>query len=697
MNDPQHSTGRCAGILNRSLILPVLLGLALSAPTVAVAQDRDQEKQRLSAEVLWQLDRIGAPVISPDGETVVVPVTSFDAETDEAETRLWFLDPDGETEQRPLTAAGATASSPVFSPDGSRLAFVSQRGEDEAGQIYLLPIGQPGEAVRLTDMPTGVSALRWVGDHIYFISRIWPDRPLAEQGDAVAEDEEDKVSAFVWNALPYSHWDHYIEEDRARHLFRIPAAGGEVEPLTPGTGLELPRSEADTDSYDVAPDEDLVAFVANSAAGKVYANPDVYLLDVDAGEVENLTEGNPAPDMAPQFSPVGSRLAWLSQSIPGFYGDQAKLRLRDLDSGSVSTLHEDWDRSMAGLVWRPDGQALLGAIADAGTRRAWEIPVGGGAPRALTGENDFGAFAVSDAGRVAALHQSSLHPARVVLFEADDPSPRRIDRFNDEQLADVAIGTRESVTYTGADGREIQMWVHYPPGFDRRKEYPLFLLIHGGPHGAITDNFHYRWNAQTFASWGYVTAWPNFHGSSSFGQEFTDSINPDWITRPYEDVIAAAEWLMDKDWIDEDRVVAGGGSYGGYLSSIILGREHPFNTLVIHAAVYDLYAQMAADFTVHGQRFGEFWDAPEIYQEISPHFYADRFETPALVIHGQNDLRVPVGQGFELFRTLQTKGIDSRLVYYPDENHWVLKRSNSLHWYGEVRDWIARYAEPGPR
>jgi len=678
----------------RFAALASLFFLISSDPALA---QPDDEEQRLSAEVLWQLARVGAPVISPDGEHVVTPVTTYDAETDEGETRLWLLDPDGEAPGRALTAAGATASEPVFSPDGKHLAFVSKRGEDEAGQVYLLPMDGPGEATRLTDLPTGASGLRWVGEHLYFVSHIWPDRPLEEQGEAKKEDEEDKVSAFVWNRMPYSYWDHYIEEDRSRHLFRIPASGGDVEPLTLDTGVELPRSEAGAGSYDVAPDEGQLAFVANSAPGAAYPDMDIYLLDLDGGAPENLTEGNAAPDMAPDFSPNGGQLAWLSQSIPGFYGDQARLKLRDLDSGEVRTLHENWDRSLSGLVWRPDGQALFGAIADAGLRRGYEIPVDGDTPTAITGDVEVDALAVSDTGRLVARRHSSLHPARIVVLDGEADEPRRIDAFNDDILADVAIGTRESVTYTGADGQEIQMWVHYPPGFDPDEEYPLFLLIHGGPHGAISDNFHYRWNAQTFASWGYVTAWPNFHGSASFGQDFTDSINPDWITRPYTDVIAAAEWLMDKDWIDEDRVVAGGGSYGGYLSSIILGREHPFNALVIHAAVYDLYAQMAADFTVHGQRFGEFWDEPEIYQEISPHYYADRFETPSLVIHGQNDLRVPVGQAFELFRTLQTKGVESRLVYYPDENHWVLKRSNSIHWYGEVRDWIARFAEPGPR
>ena len=239
------------------------------------------------------------------------------------------------------------------------------------------------------------------------------------------------------------------------------------------------------------------------------------------------------------------------------------------------------------------------------------------------------------------------------------------------------------------------MWVHYPHGFDKNKKYPLFLLIHGGPHGAMTDAFTFRWNAQTFASWGYVVAWHNFHGSSGFGQNFTDAINPDWLTLPYEDTKKAAEWFAQKPWIDADRMVAGGGSYGGYLSSILVGKEHPFKTLVIHAAVYNYYTMMAGDFAVHATRFGDYWDNPEIYQKFSPHYFAKDFKTPSLIIHGQLDYRVPVGQAFELFRTLQHKGIESRLIYYPDENHWILKPNNSIYWYSQVKEWIGKYAEPG--
>lgn len=657
------------------------------------------EDSGLSAEVLWQLDRVGSPVVSPDGKQVVVPVTSYDHQEnkDVSETRLWLLSTKVGAPQRPLTAAGAKASSPVFSPDGAHLAFVSKRDNDEVGQIYVLPMSEPGEAQRLTELPTGASGLRWRGDHIYFISSVLPDRSWEEIADDLKAREEDGVSAMVWDSLPYSFFDHYLDQERENHLFRIPGTGGEVELITQDANLKFHRDDVGKSHYDVSSNESLIALVVNSSAGEVYPNPDVYLLSMADGTTSNLTVDNPAPDVSPQFSPNGRQLAYQRQNIKGFYGDQYKLMLHDVSTGATAALHPQWDRSASGLTWAPDSRGFYAAIDDAGTRRIHYIPAGRGEPRAITGETDFGGLTAASDGTLVATNQSAVHPNRIVKVNRRNGSTERLDTFNDETLADVELGTFESVTYAGYDGKEIQMWVHYPPGFDPDQKYPLMLLIHGGPHGAITNNFHYRWNAQTFASWGYVTAWPNFHGSSGFGQDFVDAINPDWITKPYADVIAAAEYLLDKPYIDEKRTVAAGGSYGGYLSSIVLGREHPFNALVIHAAVYDLYAQMSADFAVNMERFGPHWEKPEIYREQSPHYYAASFNTPSLIIHGQKDLRVPVGQGFELFRTLQTRGIDSRLIYYPDENHWVLKRANSLHWYAQVRSWVARYAEPGPK
>jgi dipeptidyl aminopeptidase/acylaminoacyl peptidase len=651
----------------------------------------------LSAEILWKLDRLGTPVISPDGEQVVVAVTRYAEDDGEAETRLWLLGRDAR-EERALTMAGASASSPVFSPDGSQLAFVSKRGEDEAGQVYVLPMTGPGEAQQLTDIPTGASALRWVGEHVYFVSNIWPGKTFEEMATSIEEQAEDRVSAHVWNRMPYSFWDHWLDEERERHVYRIHVKAGEVEALTLGTGLQLPRgSWGGSGEYDVTPDGGTLAFTANSRTEGIYPDNDIFLLEIGGDDALNITTDNTANDGTPMFSPDGESLAFLSQSIEGFYGDTARLQVRDLDSGRTRQLHADWDRSMSGLVWTPGSDGFFGAIDDAGTRRVYAIPLGDESPKLVTPETSFDGLSISANGKLVARNQSFVYPPRVVAVDTKTRAVRRLEDFNDAVLEDVDMGTYESVTYQGADGADIQMWVNYPPGFDSRKEYPLFLLIHGGPHGAITDTFHFRWNAQAFSAWDYVTAWPNFHGSSGFGQDFTDSINPDWATKPYADVIAAAEWLNEKSWIDSERTVAGGGSYGGYLSSILLGREHPFNTLVIHAAVYDLFSQNSADFAVHEQRFGPYWKNEETVRELSPHFAAEKFRTPSLILHGQNDLRVPVGQAFELFRALQLQGVESRLVYYPDENHWILTRDNSLHWYHSVRDWIGKFAEPGPK
>jgi len=660
-----------------------------------------QETQRLSAEVLWKLSRLASPVISPvDGQVVVAVTTYPESDVPEEsftpESRLWLLSTESGARQRPLTASGSQANEPVFSPDGKHLAFVGKRNEDENGQIYVLPMDVPGEAVRLTDVPTGVSAPRWVGEHIYFVSNVWPDKTFAEMAEKIKAEKDSKISAKVWNEMPYAYWDHWIDENRQNHLYRIPAAGGEVEAITLGTNLQLPRTEAGTGEYDISPDGALVAFVANSRTEGVYENLDLFLMRIGSNKPENITQGNEASDWMPMFAPDGRSLAYIRQSIPGFYADQAKLMIRDLRSDTTRPVLENWDRSAAGLVWAPDSSGLYGAIDDAGTRRVYFLPLEGD-PKRMTNSTDFDGLSIAQDGTLVARNQSAVYPPRVVLIGQANEAVRRLDQFNDDVLAQVDMGTYESVTYTGADGDEIQMWVHFPPGFDSSKKYPLFMAIHGGPHGAWTDLFHFRWNSQTFSSWGYVTAWPNFHGSTGFGQDFTDSINPDWLTKPYADVMAATDWLVDQPWIDSSRMVAAGGSYGGYLSTVLLGRENPFNALVIHAAVYDMYAQTSADFAVHDERFGPYWENPDIYNAISPHLFAANFNTPSLVIHGQKDLRVPVGQAFELFRALQTRGVESRLVYYPDENHWILSRDNSVNWYGEVRSWVERYAPPGPR
>lgn len=671
--------------------------LCVFLPVMAFASTA--EDKSLSIERMWQLERIGSPVASKDGQFIVAPVTRFDVKADQGHTRLWLFSADGK-KQTPLTAEGLRASEATFSPDGKQLAFVSQRNKDEAGQIYLLSLTNPGEAQRLTEVPTGVYGIKWVGEHLYFITRIWPGKNWDEMAAQLKAEKEKKVSARQWNALPYSQFDHWLDENRQAHVFRIAAKGGEVQAITQPLGIELNRSGQGASSYDIDPQERYIAFNTDSKASdahKTDPKSDLLLAAIGGDNVTNLSANNTGSDGDPAFSPDGKSLAFGRQRINGFYADNSRVVVYDLAAKTSRELTTNWDRSVNGAIWSSDSRGFYASVDDAATSRLYYIDAKTGKQRAITQETSFGRPALAGKNTLVATNESFLYPAQLVKVDARNGKTTRLDTFNNELLNSTEFGTYESVTYQGADGKDIQMWVHYPAGFDKSKKYPLFLLIHGGPHNAIGNSFSYRWNAQTFASWGYVTAWPNFHGSSGFGQEFADSINPDWRTKPLADIQAATAWFQNQPWIDNDRMVAGGASYGGYLSSILLGTEHPFKALLIHAAVYNMYSQMSADFAVHATRFGNYWDNPEIYKSISPHYYAGNFNTPTLVIHGQLDYRVPVGQGFELFRTLQSRGVESRMIYFPDENHWILKPNNSIYWYNQVKDWMTRFAEPGAK
>jgi dipeptidyl aminopeptidase/acylaminoacyl peptidase len=646
-------------------------------------------KQPFTIERSWEIQRLGTPTISPDGSRIVAPVTRFVMAEDRGYTDLWIWNADGSGERR-FTTHTSGENAPVFSPDGKHIAFVAQREDDKAPQLYVMPI-DGGEATRLTTLATGVQSPKWIGDggKLAFVSRVFTDLPLADQGKRLEERSTSKMTARVFDGS-VTAWDQYLDE-REFHVFAVPAAGGEVQALTQPTGFSLPRASVQgTDAlFALSPDGTELAFVADSDPAPNRSNNDVFTVALGSEAATNLTADNPANDGSPAYSPDGRYLSYSQQRIKGFYADRMRLMLRERRSGDTRELYPDFDRSISGALWADNSKRLYASIDDAGTERVYELPIDG-APRALTGVESVGSLALAKSGRLVGLRQTFIEPPTLVSIDTRRGSTSKLSTINDALLAATDFGTYESITYTGANGAEIQMWVNYPPGFDKTKKYPFFMLIHGGPHNAITNGMAFRWNAQVFGSWGYVTAWPNFHGSSGFGQAFTDSINPNWADQPYEDVIKAAEWFAQQPWIDAERMVAGGGSYGGYLTSLILGREHPFRALVAHAAVYNLYTQYAADFAVEMPRFGGFWepDNRAMIEKISPHYHAANFKTPTLVVHGQNDLRVPVNHGVELYQTLLMKGVPTRYVYYPNENHWILKPQNSVFWYQQVKRWF---------
>jgi dipeptidyl aminopeptidase/acylaminoacyl peptidase len=683
----------------RSSNLPARLLAAalatLATPALATAG--------LGVEAMWALARVGDPVISPDGRFAVAPVTRFDVKDDKGYTDLWLFTTDGGA-PRQLTSDRASDTSPAFSPDGRLVAFVSKRGDDKENQLYVIPV-DGGEARRVTNLPTGAGAPKWFpdGTKLAFVSAIWTDLVSWEdQGKRRKEREESKMSAKVWSRAPIAYWDRYLD-DREPHLFSIALEGGEPQAISRLSGFHLSKQEYGQNSYDISPDGLEVAFAANTDRSGTAPNHDLITVETcGCKPPRNLTPDNPADDGAPRYSPDGRWLAYTAQSIPGFYADRARLRLIDRGGGAPADLSGGWDRSAGSLLWSGDSKAIYSAIDDAATNRIYRFDLARpGAPRAVTTTPSFSGLALATApkarGTAVAIRQSFSEPPTLVRLDLARGAATKLSTFNDAALADVRHGRVESVTYAGSGGAPIQMWVVYPPDFDAAKKYPVFMLLHGGPHNGIQDAVQWRWNAQVFASWGYVVTWHNFHGSSGFGQAFTDSINPDRITKPYEDTIKAAEWLAAQPWADRERMVAGGGSYGGFLASTLLGRPHPFKALIAHAAVYNSFTQIAADYGAEKDRFFEFWERPEEFARYSPHTNAGNFATPTLVIHGQNDLRVPVNHGVELFNTLQKRGVPSKMVYFPDENHWILKPQNSLFWYRTVQEWIAQYAPPGAR
>jgi dipeptidyl aminopeptidase/acylaminoacyl peptidase len=654
----------------------------------------------LTADLMWQIKRLGSPAISPDGQWAVVGVTSWNVKEDRPSTDLWLVRTDG-TSSRQITSHEGSESGPAWSPDGKWIAFEARRGDDETAQLYLLPL-EGGEARRLTNIPTGASAVKWFADsqRLAFISRVWRDLDGWDaQGRRLKERRDSKMTARTWDKAPIRYWDRWLD-DREAHVFTIGLEGGDPKPVTLDTGLQLSKAEPGPGSYDVSPDGTEIAFAADVDTTGVAPNFDIHVVPVAGGPARNLTRDNPADDGEPIYSSDGKVLAFTRQTIRDFYADRLRLVFHDRAAGTTRIVTEAWDRSVGGLVWVPDGTALLGAIDDAGQSKVYRIDAASGKPTALTTAQSVRAIALSRDGRTAvAVRDGFSEPPTLVRLDLGGGAPAKISTFNDALLARVEWGRYESVTYKGSGGASIQMWVVYPPGFDPSKKYPVYLLLHGGPHNGVQDAFTFRWNAQVFAGWGYVTAWHNFHGSSGFGQAFTDAITEDWATKPYEDTIAAASWLAAQPWADTERMAAGGGSYGGYLATLLLGRPHPFKTLVAHAAVYNLYTQYGSDGGAERKRFGEFWEPRQdaLLRRMSPHLGAANFTTPTLVIHGALDYRVPDNHGLEVFNALQNRGVRSRLIHYPNENHWILKPQNSLYWYQAKQEWLREFIGSGVR
>jgi dipeptidyl aminopeptidase/acylaminoacyl peptidase len=657
------------------------------------------EKRPITFEDVWKVQRLGKPAISPDGQWVAVEVTRFDLEADSSTSNIWLLSTDGKT-QKQLTNFKGKNSGPAWSYDGKQIAFISKRSGD-VPQIHLIsPEG--GEARQLTYLPMAPGGLEWGrdGKSIFCVVNTWPRMADDDEYRKREKERKDsKVQAFIIEDALYRIWDTWIADGKRPVVFRVNLATGKHENLFAKTDLFLPPVYADAGSYDVSPDGKTIAFTAESTKeiGTDF-NADIYEMPIDPfGEPKNLTHENAGNDTAPAYSPDGGKLAYLRQTMRFFYADRNRLMVFN----RASMVSEEWtksvDRSVSSPCWTPKGDGVVVDVEDKGYHRILGV---GGPDKIIDftkGHSDTAPAIAADVKVCAFLRTTFDFPHQVWVF-SPAKEPMRIDRFNDGLVKQWDLGPTKEVYFKGADDEPVQMWIVYPPRFDAKKKWPLIQFVHGGPHNGIPTDFHYRWNMHLLASKGYVVSCVNFHGSSGYGQKFTDSITGDMATKPYYDVMKGTDWMESKPYIDKDRMVAVGASYGGYMMAWINGHTDRFKAMVCHAGVYNWHSMMASDIVRSRERpLGALpWGDLTKIDVQSPQRYAGSFKTPTLVTHGERDFRVPIGQGMEYYNTLRLKGVPTRFVYFPDENHWILKPQNARLWTREFFAWIDRYVGHGP-
>ncbi len=660
------------------------------------------DKKNFSVDSLWKIKRIGAPSLSPDGAQAVASITTYSMETNKSAASLHLFSTLG-GEARRLTSAGEKDGQPQWSPKSDLIAFIAKREQqgvkDEEPQLYLIaPDG--GEARRATTIATGVEAFKWFPDgrRIAFVSWVWPKlRGAAAQAKVHKEFKNRKESGYVSEEMMYRYWDHYIPMGRVPHLHVLDVATGKVRDLFESSIHELTRAEPDANCFDISPDGRHIAFAFDPAAEKKFGN--VYTLcevAVRGGEVRTLLADKDWDFSAPRYSHAGAHLAFLASNQGVKHTMPTQLAVLDTH-GRWAVMSDDWDHEVAApLVWEADDSAVLLGAEDRGRRHLWRFDL---ATReaAIAFEGGNATSFDAAAGTIVVNHDGVQFPARLSLLT--EAGPQRIDRINNELLDRHRFGRHEEVWVKGAQGDQVQMWLIYPPGFNAKKKYPILHLIHGGPHTAFGDSWHWRWNHQAFAAEGYVVACVNYHGSSSFGYQFLDSITHRWGELELQDVEAGTDWLLKQPWADARRVFAGGGSYGGYMAAWMNGHVEPgrYQAYVCHAGCFDWQAMFADDcFSYHSKELGAwYWDDPAKIASQSPDSFVAAMRTPTLVIHGALDYRVPDAQGLAYYNTLKAKGVPARLLWFPDENHWVLKARNSQLWYGEFFGWLRRYDKGG--
>jgi dipeptidyl aminopeptidase/acylaminoacyl peptidase len=676
---------------------------ATLAATTAMAAPRG-----FTVEDLVNMERVGSPAVSPDATRVIYTVRSTDMEKNRGNTQLWMIDLRAAkpTPQR-LTDHASSSADPEWSPSGDAVYFLSARSG--SSQVWRQPVAG-GAPVKVTDLPLDVDNFRVAptGDRLAFSLAVFRDcADLACTKARLDAKEKEKATGKVYDRLFARHWDTW-NDHRNAVLFSAPigAAGAiSAEPVSLSGSLDgdVPSKPfGDREEYRFSPDGKTVVFSAR-IAGKTEAwstNFDLYSVPAAGGAApRNLTADNPAWDTKGTFSPDGRTLAYLAMARPGFEADRYQIMLMDVATGTKRPLAANWDRSAGSLVWRADGKALIVDAEDIGQHRLFSIDVAGGKVTPLTDTGAVGAF---DLRRDTLVYTHANLSAGAQLFSMKlGAKPKQLTTLNTELLKDVRWGEAEQFSFAGANGDTVYGYVMKPWNAQPGQQYPVAFIVHGGPQGSFGNSWSYRWNPQTYAGAGYAAVFIDFHGSTGYGQKFTDSISNDWGGKPLVDLQKGYDAAVKKfPWLDRSRDCALGASYGGYMMNWIAGNwSDEFKCIVNHDGVFDTrgmaYSTEEQWFT-DWENGGPYYKVPENHERFNPVHHVAKWKTPMLVIQGDLDFRIPTAQGLGTFTALQRQGVESKLLVFPDENHWVLKPANSVQWHHTVNGWLDRFLKAQP-
>jgi dipeptidyl aminopeptidase/acylaminoacyl peptidase len=683
----------------RTLIIVSALGL-LAAATTTSAQPRP-----MTTLDLISIDRVSDPQVSPDGSRVTFVLSELDLEADGRSTDLWITNVAGGTPRR-LTTDPAGDFAPRWSPDGDTLYFLSTRSG--SSQVWRLnPNGGAPEAV--TDLPLSVADLTVSPDgrSLAVSIEVFTDcDSLACTADRLRGRDEGPRTGQLFDSVFVRHWDTW-EDGRRSHVFVLPITGGPAVDVMRDLDADSPSVPfGGASDFAFTPDSRSIVLSSKVLSGSEKepwsTNYDLWLAPADGSTPpRNLTDANDARDAGPLFSPDGTTLAYRAMERPGFESDRYRIMLRAWPEGEPRELAPDWDRSPGSLLWSADSATLYATAANLGHVSLFAIDIATGEVETIVDDLGYVSAPALAADRLLFGLDHLRLPVELYTVLPDGSGLRQVTQVNTTRIAGLALGAHEQFTFQGADGDTVYGMMVRPTGFDATRNYPVAFLIHGGPQGSFGNHFHYRWNPQSYAAAGYAVVMIDFHGSVGYGQAFTDSISGDWGGKPLEDLRLGLDAALKRyKWMDDDNVCALGASYGGYMVNWIAGNwPDRFQCLVNHDGVFDMrsmYYSTEELWFPEWEHGGPYHEASDEHEKHNPVRFVDQWQTPMLVIHGQEDHRVPLEQGLATFTALQRRGVPSRFLYFPDENHWVLKPNNSIQWHETVLGWLDQWLPDSP-